>query len=72
MPLATFQVEDYTHREIGKTHQPGGRDEIINEIGLLKEAGTTATVVNPPRTQSPDQFIGWIEWFAREIIPRCN
>lgn len=69
MPLATLNVEDYTHRELGKTKAPRTRDEVIEEIGLLGEAGATVTLVAPPRTRGPDQVIEWTEWFASEIMP---
>jgi probable F420-dependent oxidoreductase len=69
MPLAPLNVEDYTHRELGKTRVPRTRDEMIEEIGLLGEAGATATQVAPPRTRSADEFLDWIEWFAREVMP---
>ena len=45
------------------------RDAIIEEIGLLSEAGATGTLVAPPRTQSVDQFIDWMDWFAADVMP---
>ncbi len=72
MPLATFQVEDYSHRELGKTIMPTTRDQIIEEVGLMKEAGVTGTLINVPRTKSADQFIEWLEWFAAEIFPAAR
>jgi probable F420-dependent oxidoreductase len=69
MPLATFQVEDYTHRAVGATQMPLGRDAIVEEIGVLQSAGGTAVVVNPPPTRSVEHCTEWLEWFAREIIP---
>jgi len=71
MPLASLNVEDYSHRELGKTRVPRSRDEIIEEIGRLKEAGATATLVAPPRTRGVEQFLEWTEWFAREVVPAC-
>ena len=69
MPLAPLNVEDYTHRELGKTRAPRSRDAIIEEIGLLDEAGATGTLVAPPRTPSVEAFLEWTEWFAREVMP---
>ena len=69
MPLATLNVEDYSHRELGKTRAPRNREDVIEEIGLLGEAGTTVTLVAPPRTRSPEHAIEWTEWFASEIMP---
>ena len=72
MPLATFQVEDYSHRQLGETRQPHERAAIVEEIGLLEAAGATAVVVNPPRTQNVLQFVDWLAWFAHEIMPACT
>lgn len=69
MPLAVLNVEDYTHRELGRTRVPRQREEIVEEIGLLREAGTTGTLVAPPRTPSVEQFLEWTEWFAAEVMP---
>jgi probable F420-dependent oxidoreductase len=69
MPLAPLNVEDYTHKELGRTHAPKTRDAIIEEVGLLSESGATGTLVAPPRTQSIDQFIDWMEWFAADVMP---
>ncbi len=69
MPLASLNVEDYTHRELGKTKAPREREEVIEEIGRLGEAGATVTLVAPPRTRSPEQAIEWTEWFASEVMP---
>ena len=43
---------------------------LLEEIGLLEEAGVTAVQVPPPRTSRVEQLLEWIEWFAAEIIPR--
>ena len=72
MPMATFQIEDYSHRELGKTRVPRGRQEIIEEVGLLKEAGVTGALVNPPRTPDVDRFIEWLEWFAADVMPHLS
>jgi probable F420-dependent oxidoreductase len=69
MPLAPLNVEDYTHKELGRTRAPKTRDAIIEEIGLLSDAGATGTLVAPPRTQGVDQFIDWMEWFAADVMP---
>lgn len=69
LPLTIPNVEDYTHRELGPTRQPGNRQEILDEIGAMRDAGVTVTQVPLPRTSSVDQCLEWIEWFAAEIIP---
>jgi probable F420-dependent oxidoreductase len=70
MPLASFQIEDYTHREVGTTHLPARRDEIVDEIGRLAAAGTTVTQVVAPRTASLAQLLEWMTWFAEEVLPQ--
>lgn len=69
MPLAQLNVEDYSHKELGKTRVPRGKDEIVEEIGLLGEAGVTTTLVAPPRTPDVEAFLEWVEWFAQEVRP---
>jgi len=69
MPLAPLNVEDYTHRELGESRQPAERQEIVDEIGFLREAGATAVQVVPPRTASAAHLVEWVEWFAGEIFP---
>jgi probable F420-dependent oxidoreductase len=69
MPIATLNVEDYTHRELGRTVSPKTKDAIIEEVGLLAEAGVTGTMVAPPRARSREQFIEWMEWFAADVMP---
>jgi len=69
MPLAPLNVEDYTHRELGRTIAPKTKDAIIEELGLLGEAGATGTLVGPPRTPDKDRFVEWMDWFAEEVMP---
>jgi hypothetical protein len=72
MPLSTLRIEDYSHRELGETHLPRDRAEIIDTVGLLEEAGVTVTQVVPPRTASVGQLLEWIEWFAKEVMGSIN
>jgi probable F420-dependent oxidoreductase len=69
MPLSPLNVEDYTHKELGRTVTPKTKDAILEEVGLLTEAGATGTLVAPPRSQSKDHFIEWMEWFSAEVMP---
>ena len=69
MPVSSLNVADYSHEIRGETHLRSGREELVDEIGLLKEAGVTAVQVPPPRTSSVEQLLEWTEWFAAEIIP---
>jgi probable F420-dependent oxidoreductase len=69
MPVSSPNVADYSHEIRGETRLLSGREELLEEIGLLKEAGATAVQVPPPRTSSVGQLLEWTEWFAAEIIP---
>jgi probable F420-dependent oxidoreductase len=69
MPLARLNVEDYTHRELGKTEAPRGRDQIVDALGMMAEAGVTGTLVGPGRTRTPERFLEWMDWFAEEVMP---
>jgi hypothetical protein len=62
-------VADDTHEIRGETHLLSGREELLEEIGLLGKAGVTVVQVPPPRTASVEQLLEWIEWFAAEIMP---
>ncbi len=72
MPLVPLNVEDYSHRELGETRELRNREEILEEVGLLAEAGVTVTHVVPPRTQSLEELLEWFDWFGSEIIPECK
>jgi probable F420-dependent oxidoreductase len=69
MPVSSLNVADYSHEIRGETHLRSGREELVEEIGLLEEAGVTAVQVPPPPTSSVEQLLEWIEWFAAEVIP---
>jgi probable F420-dependent oxidoreductase len=47
---------------------PTGRDETLKAVERLKEAGATGTNVPLGRTDSPEQFLERIEWFAANIM----
>lgn len=69
MPVSSLEVADYSHEIRGETRLLSGREELLEEINLLREAGATAVQVPPPRTSSVEQLLEWTEWFAAEIIP---
>ncbi len=69
VPLATFNMEDYSHRELGKTVAPKGKEETIDEIGRHRDAGVTGVLANMPRTRNVDACLEWLDWFAAEIMP---
>lgn len=49
---------------------PKERDEIIDLVSRLHEAGATGVVVHLPRTGSYEECLDWVRWFSGEIIPR--
>ncbi len=69
MPATTFNIEDYSHKETGKTDIHMDRDEILQDIEALAKAGATAAQVMTPRVDSFQQCLEWVEWFDSEIIP---
>lgn len=69
MPATTYNVEDYSHKETGKTDIHMDRDEILQDIEALTKAGATAAQVMTPRVDSFQQCLEWVEWFDSEIIP---
>jgi len=69
MPVSSLNVADFSHEIRGETHLRSSREELIEEIGLLRDAGVTAVQVPPPRTSGVAQLLEWTEWFAAEIIP---
>jgi len=69
VPIATFQVEDYSHRELGPTLAPRTRDELLEAIDRWREAGATGLIVGAPRTRSPEELEEWMAWFAADIMP---
>ena len=72
MPVSSLEVADYSHEIRGETHLRSSGEELVEEIGLLKQAGVTAVQVPPPRTAAVGQLLEWIEWFAAEIIPQFS
>jgi probable F420-dependent oxidoreductase len=70
MPLTAFQIEDYSHREIGETRLPGADAAVIDEVGALQQAGATVTQVVPPRTASMAHLLDWMDWFGHEVVRR--
>jgi len=69
MPVSPIKVEDYSHKIVGETTVPLGKDELIEEIHKHAAAGVTVTQAAPPRTESRAHFLEWIDWFAAEVIP---
>lgn len=65
----SYQVEDYSHRELSETHIESDRDSIMRDIENLQQAGATVAQVMPPRVETVEGCLEWIEWFDREIIP---
>jgi probable F420-dependent oxidoreductase len=72
MPTTAYQVEDYSHAEYGETEIAGDRDSIMRDIEALQASGATVGQVMPPRVETFEQCLEWIEWFDKEIIPNFS
>jgi hypothetical protein len=57
VPLATFQIEDYSHKELGKTVIPRGKEQISEEIGF-KEGGDRCS--STCQTNAEAYISGWV------------
>ena len=69
VPLATFNIEDYSHKELGKTEVPRGKEQTIDEIARWQEAGVTGVLANMLRTPNVEALLENMEWFAAEVMP---
>lgn len=65
-----YKVEDYSHAEKGETEVSGDRDSVLREIEALQKAGATSVQVMPPKLETFEQCLEWIEWYDQEIIPQ--
>ena len=63
-----YKVEDYSHSEKGHTEIAADRDGVLREVEALRKAGATSMQVMPPRVDTFEQCLEWIEWYDREII----
>lgn len=65
-----YKVEDYSHAEQGETQVSADRDSVLREIEALQKAGATSVQVMPPKLETFEQCLEWIEWYDMEIIPQ--
>lgn len=65
-----YQVDDRSHSEKTRTQIAGDRDTLLREVEALRKAGATSVQVMPPRVETFEQCLDWIEWYDHEIIPR--
>lgn len=65
-----YKVEDYSHAEKGETEVSADRDSVLREIEALHKAGATSVQVMPPKLETFEQCLDWIEWYDQEIIPQ--
>jgi len=72
MPLARFEIEDFSHRPLGETALPADGDQILEEVEKLRAAGATVVQVVPPRTPNVERAVEWVQWFGEEIIPTAS
>ena len=54
----------------GATQIAGDRDSVLREIESLRKAGATSVQVMPPRVETLEESLDWIEWYDQEIIPQ--
>lgn len=69
MPMSRLAVDDVTHVETGETYFPTTKTEIIEELETLKSIGTTVVATYFPKSDSLEQYLDSISWFAEEIMP---
>lgn len=69
MPTTVYKVEDFSHKELGKTDIHTGRDEILRDIEILAKSGVTVAQVMTPRVEHFSECLEWMEWYDSEIIP---
>ncbi len=72
VPTTQYQVEDYSHRETADTRIDSGRDDVMREIERLQKAGATTAQVMPPKVETFEQCLEWLEWFNTDIIPNFS
>lgn len=65
-----YKVEDYSHAESGETQVAADRDSVLRDLEALQKAGATSVQVMPPKVETFEQCLDWIEWYDKEIIPQ--
>ncbi|MCC4118244.1 TIGR03619 family F420-dependent LLM class oxidoreductase [Aromatoleum toluclasticum] len=65
-----YKVEDFSHAEKGETEVSSDRDSVLRDIEALQKAGATSVQVMPPKLETFEQCLDWIEWYDQEIIPQ--
>jgi len=63
------EVPEDDRLNFDKMRYPRHKDEIVELIGLLKEAGATGMIVHLPKSDSYEECLDWVRWFSQEIIP---
>jgi probable F420-dependent oxidoreductase len=66
----TAYAQDDHHHAYGETQISADRDGVLREIEGLRKAGATSVQVRPPKVDSFEQCLEWIEWYDSEIIPQ--
>jgi hypothetical protein len=67
-PLATFNIEDYSHRELGKTEVPAVRSRPSKRsvVGGTQAAPAYSPTCGAHQTWRPSEQM---DWFARSVMP---
>lgn len=63
------EIPEDDRLDFDRTRCPRHKDETVELIGLLREAGATGMIVHLPRTDSYEECLDWVRWFSQEIIP---
>lgn len=66
----TTYAQDDHHHARGETRIAADRDSVLREIEGLRRAGATSVQVRPPKVDTFEQCLEWIEWYDSEIIPQ--
>ena len=70
MPMSRLNVDDVTHVELGESYVPGTEGEILNELGTLRELGTTTILTYFAPTSSLQDYLERITWFAEDVMTK--
>lgn len=70
MPLFSSKIDMKTHRLKEPATVATSRDEILDAVGRLVEAGATGTHVTLRPTTSADDYLEALQWFQEEIFPK--
>ena len=71
MPLYESKVDE-RHNVIEPARIATTRDEALEEVRQLKEAGVTGAAMALKPTHSVDEYLEGLQWFAEEVMPEAR